>query len=411
MNKTMRIANMEFRLTAMNRAFVIMTILGPFLILAIAALPSLMASSQEVAEGTTVGIVVQEEQIRSTIDQALSGTQVDARFAGSPEVFREAVEAGDMQGFLVLPADLEADRMVYRSESGTDILVAQFLEQAIGEIVIAQRLAEAGLNPAEVRQMTARPSVDVRRIGAAEAEASDGGREDVATTIIAGIAFSLLIYMSVIIYGQAIARSVVQEKTSKTVEIMLSSVRPGDLLFGKILGKVVAGVIQYGIYVIVGVLFLIFVAPLFGITVPGAITIGNLLYLIAFFLTGFLLYGAAYAAIGAAGEDEQHVAQLGWPLLIFLIGSLIFASSIVLNPNGSLAVALSLFPFTSPIVMMLRVLVDPPGLVQILLCFGLLLGTIAVVVALAGRIFRVGILMSGRRFGWKDIAGWLRAGP
>ena len=410
MNRTLRIANMEFRLTAMNRAFVIMTILGPFLILAIAALPSLMAGSQEVAEGTTVGIVVQDEQLRSSIDQALSGTPVVARFAGSPEVFREAVEAGDMEGFLVLPADLEADRMVYRSESGTDILVAQFLEQAIGEIVIATRLAEAGLNPAEVRQMTARPSVDVRRIGAAEAEAGDGGSDDLLTTIIAGIAFSLLIYMSVIIYGQAIARSVVQEKTSKTVEIMLSSVRPGDLLFGKILGKVVAGVIQYGIYVIVGVLFLVFIAPLFGVNVPGAITIGNLLYLIAFFLTGFLLYGAAYAAIGAAGEDEQHVAQLGWPLLIFLIGSLIFASSIVLNPNGSLAVALSLFPFTSPIVMMLRVLVDPPGLVQILLCFGLLLGTIAVVVALAGRIFRVGILMSGRRFGWSDIAGWLRTG-
>ncbi len=410
MNRTLRIANMEFRLTAMNRAFVIMTILGPFLILAIAALPSLMAGSQEVAEGTTVGIVVQDEQLRSSIDQALSGTPVVARFAAGPEVFREAVEAGDMEGFLVLPADLEADRMVYRSESGTDILVAQFLEQAIGEIVIATRLAEAGLNPAEVRQMTARPSVDVRRIGAAEAEAGDGGSDDLLTTIIAGIAFSLLIYMSVIIYGQAIARSVVQEKTSKTVEIMLSSVRPGDLLFGKILGKVVAGVIQYGIYVIVGVLFLVFIAPLFGVNVPGAITIGNLLYLIAFFLTGFLLYGAAYAAIGAAGEDEQHVAQLGWPLLIFLIGSLIFASSIVLNPNGSLAVALSLFPFTSPIVMMLRVLVDPPGLVQILLCFGLLLGTIAVVVALAGRIFRVGILMSGRRFGWSDIAGWLRAG-
>jgi ABC-2 type transport system permease protein len=394
----------------MNRAFVIMTILGPFLILAIAGLPSLMASSQEVAEGTSVGIVVEEGELRTTIDRALSGTQVQARFAASPDTFRDAVESGDMEGYLVLPGDLEADRMVYRSESGTDILVAQFLEQAIGEIVIAQRLAEAGLNPGEVRQMTSRPNVEVRRLGTSEAEAEDGGGGDLPTTIIAGIAFSLLIYMSVIIYGQAIARSVVQEKTSKTVEIMLSSVRPGDLLFGKILGKVLAGVIQYGIYVVVGVLFLAFIAPLFGITVPGVITVGNLLYLIAFFLTGFLLYGAAYAAIGAAGEDEQHVAQLGWPLLIFLIGSLIFASSIVLNPNGSLAVALSLFPFTSPIVMMLRVLVDPPGLLQILLCFALLIGTIAVVVALAGRIFRVGILMSGRRFGWNDIAAWVRAG-
>jgi ABC-2 type transport system permease protein len=384
-----------------------MTIIGPFLILAIAGLPSLVASSQEVEEGTTVGIVVSDSQLQGAIGRALEGSPVAVQFSRSEADFQEAVESGDMQGYLVLPSDMGADRMVYRSESGTDILVAQLLEQAVGEIVISQRLADAGLNPAEVREMTSRPRVDVRRIGAEQEDDADGG--NVPTTIIAGIAFSLLIYMSVILYGQAIARSVVQEKTSKTVEIMLSSVRPRDLLFGKILGKVLAGVIQYGIYVVVGLLFIAFVAPLFGITVPGVITVGNLLYLVAFFLTGFLLYGAAYAAIGAAGEDETHVSQLGWPLLLFLVGSLVFASSIVLNPNSSMAVFLSLFPFTSPIVMMLRVLVDPPAAWQILLCFALLIGTIGVVVALGSRIFRVGILMTGKRFGWKDIAAWLKA--
>lgn len=409
MNKTLRVANMEFRQTAMNRAFVIMTILGPFLILAIAGLPSLVASSQEVEEGTTIGIVVSDAALQETIGRALSGTPVEPRFARSDAAFREAVSDGEMQGFLILPDDLNADRMTYRSESGTDILVAQLLEQAVGEIVIARRLANEGLNPAEIRELTARPQVDVRRVGESGAEAEDGAGGGVPTTIIAGIAFSLLIYMSVILYGQAIARSVVQEKTSKTVEIMLSSVRPRDLLFGKILGKVLAGVIQYGVYIVVGVIFLAFVAPLFGISVPGAITVGNLLYLIAFFLTGFLLYGSAYAAIGAAGEDETHVSQLGWPLLLFLIGSLIFSSSIVLNPNSTMAVILSLFPFTSPIVMMLRVLVDPPAAMQIVLAFALLLATIGVVVVLAGRIFRVGILMSGKRFGWKDIAAWVRA--
>ncbi|MFP4483272.1 MAG: ABC transporter permease [Spirochaetota bacterium] len=406
MNKTLRVGRMEFRRTAMNRAFVIMTIIGPFLILAIAGLPSLVASSQGVEEGTTVGVVVSDQQLQGAIGSALEGSPVSVRFSRSEAAFQEAVEAGDMQGYLVLPSDMGADRMVYRSESGTDILVAQLLEQTVGEIVISRRLAGAGLNPAEVRELTSRPRVDVRRIDSQEEDDADGG--DVPTTIIAGIAFSLLIYMSVILYGQAIARSVVQEKTSKTVEIMLSSVRPRDLLFGKILGKVVAGVIQYGVYVVVGLLFIAFIAPLFDITVPGVITVGNLLYLVAFFLTGFLLYGAAYAAIGAAGEDETHVAQLGWPLLLFLIGSLVFASSIVLNPNSTMSVLLSLFPFTSPIVMMLRILVDPPAAWQILLCFALLLGTIGVVVALGSRIFRVGILMSGKRFGWKDIATWLK---
>jgi ABC-2 type transport system permease protein len=407
MNKTQRVAQMEFRQTAMNRAFVIMTILGPFLILAIAGLPSLLASSQGVEEGTEVGIVVSDPQLRTAMEQALAGSPVEPRFAEETEAFRSAVEAEELQGYLVVPSDLSEDRMVYRSESGSDILVAQLLEQVVGEIVIGRRLAAAGLNPAEIRDMTARPQIDVRQLGASGEASGDEG--NFPTTIIAGIAFALLIYMSVILYGQAIARSVVQEKTSKTVEIMLSSVRPRDLLFGKILGKVLAGVIQYGVYIVAGLLFILFVAPLFDLTVPGAITFGNLVYLIAFFLTGFLLYGSAYAAIGAAGEDETHVSQLGWPLLLFLIGALVFASSIVLNPNSTLAVILSLFPFTSPIVMMLRVLVDPPVVWQIVLSFALLLGTIAVVVLLASRIFRVGILMSGKRFGWKDIAAWLRA--
>jgi len=398
---------MEFRQTAMNRAFVLMTILGPFLILAIAGLPSLLASSQGVEEGTEVGIVVSDPQLETAMAQALSGSPIEPQFSASPERFREAVESGDLQGYLVIPADLSAQEMVYRSESGSDILVAQLLEQVVGEIVIGRRLAEAGLNPVEIRDMTARPGINVREFGASEQESGEDG--NFPTTIIAGIAFALLIYMSVILYGQAIARSVVQEKTSKTVEIMLSSVRPRDLLFGKILGKVLAGAIQYGVYIVAGLLFILFVAPLFDLTVPGAISFGNLLFLIAFFLTGFLLYGSAYAAIGAAGEDETHVSQLGWPLLLFLIGALVFSSSIVLNPNSTMAVILSLFPFTSPIVMMLRVLVDPPVLWQVVLCFALLLATIGVVVLVASRIFRVGILMSGKRFGWKDIATWLRA--
>ena len=149
------------------------------------------------------------------------------------------------------------------------------------------------------------------------------------------------------------------------------------------------------------------VGPKFALTIPSAVNGTNFAYLFTFFVLAFFLYAAIYAALGAASEDEQHLTQLSWPALIFLIIPLMMISPIVFNPGSSVAVFFSLFPLTAPLVMLLRVLVVTPPLWQLLLCYGLLIVTIGAIIILSAMIFRVGILMTGKRFSIKQIISWL----
>jgi ABC-2 type transport system permease protein len=130
---------------------------------------------------------------------------------------------------------------------------------------------------------------------------------------------------------------------------------------------------------------------------------------VLFFLLGFFLYSAVYAALGAAAEDEQNLGTLSWPVLIFLMAPMVGVGGIVMNPASPLVVAMSLFPLTAPIVMFVRLMLSEPAAWQVVLSVVLLLLSILGVMALSAKIFSVGILMTGRRFRWGDILRWLRA--
>jgi len=221
------------------------------------------------------------------------------------------------------------------------------------------------------------------------------------------LVFVMLIYMTVLLYGQMIGRSVVTEKTSKTVEIMLSSVKSQDLMFGKILGLGLAGLLQYAVWVSMAFLLTRFVGPLLGLSLPAGISTGNLIWLVVFFILAFFLYSSAYAALGAASEDEQHLGQMAWPLIMFLIVPLVMINTLVTTPDSTLVVILSLFPLTSPIVMLARVLVSSPPVWQLVLCVALLVAAVAGTAVLAAKIFRVGILMTGKRPKLKEVLRWV----
>ena len=232
---------------------------------------------------------------------------------------------------------------------------------------------------------------------------------DFVTTLMTGLTFAILIYMTVLLYGQVIGRSVLTEKTSKTVEIMLSSVRPMDLLFGKILGKSLASLVQYGIWVTISAGVLKLVGPKLGVSIGAGLSIGMLAYLVLFFVLAFFLYCSVYAALGAAAEDEQHLGQLAWPVVIFLIIPVMLITAIIGTPRAPVIVALSLFPLTSPIVMFLRILVGAATAGEIIVSIGLIIGTTAAVIWLSARIFRAGILMAGKRFSLREVLGLVRS--
>ncbi len=398
----------EFRLTAANKAFVILTILGPFLIFAVTVLPSLLAQSPgTVASGKPLALFGAPPLVEQALKATFSGMGIEVERVDDAATAKDSVLDGSLLAFLSLEAGWpDNGKAVWYSKSGAEITLYSAASAVLEAAAREARIVESGIDPALVAKVLSPPSFEVIKLdkgGAEEARGSDAFVEVLMTVLV----FVMLIYMTVLLYGQMIGRSVVTEKTSKTVEIMLSSVKSQDLMFGKILGLGLAGLLQYAVWVSMAFLLKRFVGPLLGLSLPASISTGNLIWLVVFFILAFFLYSSAYAALGAASEDEQHLGQMAWPLIMFLIVPLVMINTLVTTPDSTLVVILSLFPLTSPIVMLARVLVSSPPVWQLALCIALLVMAVAGTAVLAAKIFRVGILMTGKRPKLKEVLRWV----
>ena len=401
---------MEFRLTAANKAFIVLTILGPFLIFAVTVLPT--AISSRGGMGRTSDLQGRGGQRRRRLPRGHRGpalassriSVIDAR--GTAESLDAEVIAGGIDGYIILPEHpAEATRLEYVSKNVSDPEVTGVLQGVIGQSVVALRLVQAGLSPEEVPSLTQPPIVEIRQI----ASSGEKQNRDFLSILMTGLTLAMLLYMTVLLYGQTIGRSVLTEKTSKTVEIMLSSVRPMELLFGKILGKAGASLLQYGVWIGLTALFITAFGPRLGVSVAISSSLPALGFLVMYFLLAFFLYCSLFAALGAASQDEQHLGQLAWPLIVFLVVPIVMISPIIMNPNAPLIVALSLFPLTGSIVMFLRIVAGAARTWEILASVAILLVSIVGAVALSAKIFRVGIVMTGKRFRIGEILRWIRA--
>ncbi len=392
-------------MTAANKAFVIITIVGPFLILALAVLPGLFTMNTAIQPGTVIAVAGADRSFFDQAREAAAKANLILVRTDDLAAARKGVLDGPLSGLLIVPKDyLAAKSLSYFSKTGTDLVVSQTLSGVIGSTIVGERLVRAGIDPAAVKDLSSAPALSPEQLKPGGGSAS----QDFSLIIFTAIGFIMLLYMTVLLYGQMIGRSVVSEKTSKTVEIMLSSVRPTELLFGKILGKGLAGILQYAIWVSVALLLIRVVGPAFHLAIPPGLSAANLLYLVLFFVLAFFLYSSAYAALGAGAEDEQHLGQLAWPLVVFLVLPLVMIAPLVMSPDSPLSLFCSLFPLTSPIVMLIRLLVAPPPAWQLLLCVAILLVSIAATIVLAARIFRAGILMTGKRSRLREILRWAR---
>ena len=387
----------ELRVTAANKGFLITTLVGPILIIGFAVLPSVgmeMAMESGPPDDVAVALFASDGALRDVLSDRFAQTDVELRFPASAEAAREAVAEGTVAAAVILSPEPEG---IYRSftyvaPEGSDLRLSQVVERSVSDGVVSHRLTMAGMDESEIERLTEPPAM--RRVAAKDgADAGDQFQD----AFMVAFAFVFLLYMTVIFYGQLIARSALGERTSKTVEIMLSSVNPLELMFGKVFGKGIAGIIQYGLWIGIALLLGTVAGPQLGLDVPRALSTGNLAALLLFFVGAFLLYSSAYAAIGAGAADEQHVGQLGIPLLAMLIVPMVLIAPIVMAPDSGLSVVLSIFPFTAPIVMLVRVLIGSPPLLHLFLSFALLAATIAGTIWLAARIFRVAILASGTR--------------
>lgn len=407
MRKTWAIMRHEFSMVAKTKTFVVLTLLGPFLIFAVTVLPTLVARNPgAMAGGKPLYVAGVSDSLKASLSAAFKAMEVEIIEAGDEGEAKGLARSGKALAYLKLgeawPQEASA---AWYSRTGTDALMYGVAQSVVAAEAKALRIRDSGLDPLAVERIMAPPNFEVVKLEEGGAEQAKG-ESDFLEVLFTSMSFVMLLYMTVLLYGQMIGRSVVTEKTSKTVEIMLSSVTSRELMVGKILGLGAASMTQYAVWLTMAFVLAKVLGPLVGFSIPRGINPENLAWLVVFFVLAFLLYSSAYAALGAASEDEQHLGQLAWPLLIFLIVPLVMIGSLVGNPDSAIAVALSIFPMTSPIVMLVRILVSPPPAGQLVLSLGLLAASVAGMALLAGKIFRVGILMTGKRAKFGEVVKW-----
>lgn len=406
MRKLFKVVGHEFRMTAGTKAFVILTILGPFLLIGMTVVPALVSQHSE-RKGTELAVAGISVEMFNQIAPPIEQLGIHLQHSDQPaEVLERRVIGEDhLYGYLLFPEDiLSGESLELVTKEFPEYRIVEAMKGVIGQVVMDARLKEAGLDSARIRALTTPMDIEAKQITKSGTKA----QADTFSFIMVGITFTIMLYMTILLYGQSIGRSVVQEKTSKTVEIMLSSVSEQDLLFGKIFGQAAASLLQYTVWIGMAMVGSHLIGPGLGLSRLPQLSFSILLFLVLFFLLGFFLYASIFAALGAAAQDEQNLGQLSWPLIVVLVFPMVSAGPIITSPSSSFSVFLSLFPLTAPIVMFVRILVSDPKTWQIGVSIAVQAAAVLVFILLSAKIFRIGILMTGKRFKLGEVLRLLR---
>jgi ABC-2 type transport system permease protein len=412
--KLWAIVRREYLERVRTKAFVIGTILGPLVMGGMMIVPALAARSK--GKPLRIAVLDATGELRGPVEQALREATVDdrARFdvqpgaTGASEAsegeLKQAVLDKRLDGYLALPADaISAPAASYYGRNVTNHIDLRTLERTVSGVLVERRLAGAGLDPKEVKHLTR--ELDMKTIRLSE----QGEREDQGAATILALVLLMILYVSILLWGQAVLSSVLEEKTSRVVEVMASGVPSTMLLLGKLLGVGSAGLTQFLVWSLslVGVSLASVSMSSFSMPEVTPLMIGSF---VAFFLLGYFFYSSIYAAIGASVNTAQEAQSLVFPAMLPIILAMVCFPAVLEAPEGPLAFTTSMIPGMSPLIMFLRIVVLTPPLWQILLSIGLLVLGILAVIWVAARVYRVGILMYGKRPTFPELVRWVRHG-
>ena len=425
MAKLWAVVKREYLERVRTRWFLIATIFGPVLLAALTILPALL-SSRSRASADVANIVILDatgtnlgERVAARLGGGLTmdrpPTRVRAvelaRLADAESTATREVMAKRARGYLVLDNfTVGGIAARYAGRNASSLLDVNRIESAVRQSVMALRLERAGIEPAQVRALS-----DMRlRLNAEQiTDAGRGGSGTVGFFFAFGVAF--LLYTSIMIYCQNVLRGVMEEKATRVAEVVISSVRPQALLAGKVIGVGAVGLTQQLIWIVTSVAMLKARAPLFAalhreaapLQLP-AVTPGVGALLVLFFLLGYTFYAALYAAVGAMVNSEQEAQQAAMPVVLLIVSSVIFMQPVLLNPTSTLAQVMSILPFSAPLIMPLRMAMVPVPPREIALAIAGVLVACVAAVWLASRIYRVGLLMYGKRPTVAELVRWVR---
>ncbi len=444
MNKLPLIIKREYLAKVRNKSFVIMTFLSPVLMVAMILLIGYLTKLND-SEKRVIAILNESDYFTNEFMTNETTSYVKYRGLSLKEA-KDSTKNMGYYGLVYLPnednLEMVTKRAFFYSKEAPSTTTLESVERIFKERLRQERLRERGMSAEDYAEMDRSFQMNISTF---EGEQNLKGINEIKAVI--GGGFGYLIMMFIIIYGGFVMRSVIEEKTSRIIEVIISSVKPFQLMMGKIIGTSLAGITQFGIWILSGSILLVIAMAIFDIDPsmvsgsPATQVMGSgpnvgmpsmdmtaqlyaqelfdipWLLLISFFLIyfvlGYLIYSSIYAAIGAAVDNETDTQQFIFPVILpLMLAIYVGFFSVFSNPHGPIAVAFSLFPLTSPIVMMMRL---PGGIGdggvpiwQLVSSILLLLVTFIAIVWLAAKIYRVGILMYGKKPSYKELFKWLK---
>jgi ABC-2 type transport system permease protein len=415
LSKLILIFKREYLTRIRTKAFIITTLLAPLFIFAVTLLPILISSFG----GEDQKIIAVSDPSGDLFTQlmVIDGDTYVPRHSTPVDTLKQLVTENEYDGLIIVSENNIQEPEFFYSSGGLELVsdVRRDLDRAFVQV----KLKEKNLGDEVSGLLQARTNLQASRLSK-EGETEDDG---LSSFIIAYIlAFS--IYMALFIYGSVIMRGVLEEKTNRIVEIVISSVKPVELMIGKVLGVGFVGLTQFVVWALIFSSIAFFSAPLIAFfTSTGAssataaasssVTIPTIefsvwIYFILYYLVGYLMYAALFAAIGSAVDSETETQQLMSPVIVFMIIPMILLGKVASDPMAPISVITSYIPLFSPVLMMTRIMVADIPFWEIALSFLLMIATAALFIWVGAKIYRVGILMYGKKASFKEIIKWMR---
>lgn len=433
MKQILLVFTREYVTRVKKKSFLLATILTPLLFIGLIAAVTYFGSKSSGGEDQKVYVLDESGYFADTF---VDGKYDYTRVKGTHEEAKAKAREDDAYALLILPSvDLEdSSKTRYEgfsvyAQNTPSMQVMNNFKAEIRQRLESIKLDRSGLDPRVLESLKVSINLSSFDLDAAEGEEVESNS---GISFGLGYIFGFLIYMFIFIYGSQIMQSVLSEKTSRIVEVIISSVKPFHLMMGKVLGVGAVGFTQLFIWIVlmftlstVGINMIGTGPEMVGGQMPEGVEItqaqemvGNiqgilesipvvqiLVSFLFYFLGAYLLYGALYAAVGSAVDSIQDAQQFMMPIIIPIIAAIASLSVVLQDPHGTMAVVLSLIPLTSPIVMMARLPFGvPTG--ELLLSMGLLVAGFIGTIWVAGRIYRIGILMYGVKVNWKTLKIW-----
>ncbi|HYJ84465.1 MAG TPA: ABC transporter permease [Pyrinomonadaceae bacterium] len=456
MRKLLAIIKREYIQRVRTKFFVIMTVLGPLMLVVFTIVPGLLFSIKAGGD-TRIAIVDQTEGAKvyesirrsllrddrssenesntgvagslnantkeraQTAGRSMSGNfqieQVDMGGRSIDEVRRELnsrIGRDELEGYLLVPPDVlqnSDSKTSYYGRNVGDVITRGQIENRLNRAVRRERLVAQGVKERDIDNL----SKPVDLVAYSVNEKGQEGAKDTGAGFVMVFVIAFLIYISILMYGQVVLGAIIEEKETRIAEILFSSVRSSTLMVGKLIGVSLVALTQLGIWTLAFALLSVYGV---GMLASQGVNVGDVVipqlpgsffvYFFLFFVLGYFIYASLYVLIGSMVSTAQEGGQVAMPVIFLLMAGLYMAFPVIRAPNSSFAIWVSMMPFFAPIVMIVRIVSQTPPLWQILLSLGIGAATVVLLLWLASRIYRIGMLMYGKRATIPEVMRWIR---